>query len=97
MYPVSVSRALGRVGHPLVDGWVCVSSRRGAGRHAHGHAYLSRVTVQTVGGGREGQGWTGSGRLLEEDGLELAWKDAWEKQFSLEHTLCLQRDQLGKR
>ena len=70
-----------------------MSSRRGAGRHAHGHAHLTRVTVQTVGGGREGQGWTGSGRLLEEDGLELAW----EKQFSLEHTLCLQRDQLGKR
>lgn len=48
----------------------------GAGRHAHGHAHLSRVTVQTVGGGREGQAWTGPGRLLEEDGLELDRKDA---------------------
>lgn len=29
-----------------------------------------------VGGGHEGQGWTGPGRLLEEDGLELDRKDA---------------------
>lgn len=49
---------------------------KGAGRHAHSHAHLSRVTMQTVGGGREGQGWTRPGRLLEEDGLELDRKDA---------------------
>lgn len=28
------------------------------------------------GAGHEGQGWTGPGRLLEEDGLELGRKDA---------------------
>lgn len=69
-------------------------AREGAGRHAHSHdRHGAESPRRQWGAGREGQGWTRPGRLLEEDGLERCGGKA----VFLGHTLCPQRDQLGKR